>query len=633
MPAAAPLQPVIHGRMDFDDYTVEKVYFASLPGHYVSGNLYRPRTIVGKCPGVLCPHGHWPDGRFYSTPDKDLDPQLISGAEQRTCGARYPLQARMVGLARLGCVVFHYDMVGYADSQAVDHRSTYTDLPSTLHLHSVMGLQTFNSLRAVDFLLSLDEVDPQRIAVTGASGGGTQTFLLGAIDPRPAVAFPAVMVSTAMQGGCVCENAPYLRIGLNNVAFAAAFAPRPLAMSGADDWTINIETRGYPELQRVYSLYAATDQVYARCFPQFKHNYNEVARELMYGWFNSHLALHHDDRVTEHPFTPILPEKLSVYDADHPRPADTKTAEQLAEALTADSNRQFAEALPNDAAGVESYRKLVAPAARVLLGGDLPSSAEVELAGPFQKQEFPTFSCYKSAISRRGAGEQVPVVVLLPRDFNGQLVVWIDGQGKRHLLGENGQPETQVHRLLEAGYGIASADVFQTGEYLTNRQPYVPVVDAKNPAFTFAYNRPLVAERVHDILTLLAGLRSFPTLSRIHLAGTGEAGPWVLLARALAGDAVQTCTADLGGFGFSKVQSLEDPLLLPGGLKYGGIGGLAALAVPGELTVAGTGTAPQAELQSLQQVYRAAGAPLTLQAEALTRAQVVDRLLQRKSSR
>src|SRR6185295_5335163 len=172
--------------------------------------------------------------------------------------------ARCAQLARMGCVVFHYDMVGYADSQQIVHRQGFTDPDAELRLQNFMGLQTYNSIRALDFLTSLPDVDPNRIGVTGASGGGTQTFILCAVDDRPAVAFPAVMVSTGMQGGCVCENASYLRQGIGNVDIAGAFAPKPLAMSGADDWTKEIETKGLPELKALYKLYGAEDKVMAK---------------------------------------------------------------------------------------------------------------------------------------------------------------------------------------------------------------------------------------------------------------------------------------------------------------------------------------------------------------------------------
>src|SRR6185437_4799889 len=125
------------------------------------------------------------------------------------------------------------------------------------------------------------EVDPHRIGVTGASGGGTQTFMLCGIDDRPSVAFPAVMVSTQMQGGCVCENCSHLRVGTGNVEIAGLFAPKPLAMTRAHDWTIDIERKGLPELKKLYKLYDAADRVDARCFPQFGHNYNQVSREVM----------------------------------------------------------------------------------------------------------------------------------------------------------------------------------------------------------------------------------------------------------------------------------------------------------------------------------------------------------------
>src|SRR6059036_2483529 len=118
------------------------------------------------------------------------------------------------------------------------------------HLQSVMGLQTWNSIRSLDFVLSLPEVDPSRIAITGASGGGTQTMLLAAVDPRVTLAFPAVMVSTAMQGGCTCENSSCLRVDTGNIEFAALIALRPLGLTAADDWTKEMTTKGFPELKQ-----------------------------------------------------------------------------------------------------------------------------------------------------------------------------------------------------------------------------------------------------------------------------------------------------------------------------------------------------------------------------------------------
>ncbi|MBO0700006.1 MAG: acetylxylan esterase, partial [Zavarzinella sp.] len=214
MPEKTPLKPVIHGKIERDGYTVEKVYFASMPGHYVTGNLYRPTGKgEGKRPGVLCPHGHWANGRFHDAGEAAAKKSVESGGEKTLKSARFFLQARCAQLARMGCVVFHYDMVGYADSTAIPHRTGFTDAEAELRLQSFMGLQTWNSIRALDFLASLPDVDPARIGVTGASGGGTQTFMVCAVDDRPAAAFPAVMVSTAMQGGYVCENCSYLRVG------------------------------------------------------------------------------------------------------------------------------------------------------------------------------------------------------------------------------------------------------------------------------------------------------------------------------------------------------------------------------------------------------------------------------------
>ncbi len=259
-PTRTPLNPVIHGRRDMGEYTVEKVYFESMPGFFVAGNLYRPKTVSGKVPAVLFAHGHWTDARLSEATPAELRQELATGAERFETGGRSRFQSLCVQLARMGCVVWQWDMLGNSDSQQISMETAHRfakqrpemnsvenwglfSPQAEAHLQSIMGLQTWNSVRSLDFVLGLPEVDPQRIAMTGASGGGTRTMLLAAIDPRVALSFPAVMVSTAMQGGCTCENACLLRVGTGNVEFAALFAPKPQGMTTANDWTREMATR------------------------------------------------------------------------------------------------------------------------------------------------------------------------------------------------------------------------------------------------------------------------------------------------------------------------------------------------------------------------------------------------------
>jgi hypothetical protein len=625
LPPKEPLKPVIHGRIDRGDYTVEKVFFASLPGHYVSGNLYRPARIKGKVPGVLCPHGHWKDGRFYDAGEKEARSQLSQGAEETLAGARYPLQARMVQLARLGCVVFHYDMVGVADSQPIGHGAGFADAEAELRLQSALGLQTFNSIRALDFVSSLPDVDPKRIAVTGASGGGTQTFLLCAIDPRPAVAFPAVMVSTNMQGGCVCENSDLLRIGINNVAIAALFAPKPLGMSGANDWTVDIETKGLPELKQVYAMYGRADDVRAKCFRQFGHNYNRVSREMMYDWFNAHLNLGHKSPIVEEDFWPIKPRDLSVFDEQHPRPADAMSAMELRAEMTATAKKQFAELLPKDKAGLDRYRDVVGTAARVMLDAGVPDPDVIDF-GVTGREDLDGVHLLKGIAARSDDNTRMPWVLLRTDTANGTVVLWIDGQGKSHLFGPDGKPTAQVRKLLDAGNAVVSVDLFQTGEFLEPNKPISPTkVNSKYAGYTFGYNSTLLANRVHDVLTAVAALKKNEQVQKIELVGTGDAGPCVLLAAALLRDKVASIMADARGLSYETIPATTDPLYLPGALKYGGLGGLAALAAPTKLEVFGTEGISAAELEPLSTVYKSAGGILTTKSAPLIGAVVVAR--------
>lgn len=575
MPKKTPLEPVIHGKIDRGDYTVEKVFFRSRPGHYVTGNLYRPKKIKGKIPGILSPHGHWKDGRFYDA-GTGAKAQLESGGEQFDSGAHFPLQARMVQLVRMGTVVFHYDMIGYADNQPLDHRTGFNDAQAALQLHNLMGLQTWSSIRSLDFLESLPEVDPKRLAVTGASGGGTQTMILGAVDPRVAVAFPAVMVSTGMQGGCVCENASYLRQGVNNVTFAALFAPKPQAMSGADDWTVAIETKGLPELKQIYSLYGQADLVEAHAFPQFKHNYNQVSRQVMYNWFNEHLQLGIEGPIEQTDFKPLTKEEMSVFNKEHPLPEDALKADALRKLMVQEDQEELDTWLSGD---IDSYRNIVGDATQVMLNPDVPETIlSSELVA--EKIDYTT-------VRFLDGGVEIPIVVIGKQSAKSRIVFWFDSAGLSHVIDKKGKITPEVQTLVDAGYAVVSADLFFTGESKgTGSTPYHFPVNDKYPGYTYCYNQPLITERVRDILAVVNP--GFRQLEERVLVGTGDAGVWCLLANSVMPENLITRTVvDLNGFSFSTVDSIDDPNLLPGALKYGGLPGLSRLISPAPLTIYG----------------------------------------------
>jgi dienelactone hydrolase len=558
MPPKTPLNPLIHGKIDRDEYTVEKVFFASMPGHYVSGNLYRPKNRTGKLPAVLAPYGHWPNGRFIWRDDNGVNKDLASGAETDPIAARTPLQANCAMLARMGCIVFHYDMVGYCDSTKIPHREGFLDTEAVLRCQSFMGLQTWNSIRSLDFVLSLPEVDAERIAVTGSSSGGTQTMALDAVDPRATVAFPMVMVSMNMQGGCVCENAPLYRVYTNNVEIASLFAPKPEGMAAANDWTVDFMTRGLPEMKRIWGFFGAADQVNGQHF-DFGHNHNLHSREAQYAFLNRQLRLGWPEPVKEKPFVPVEPKDLSVYDDQHPRPADEVDAATLRKWMTHTSDEQIAALDP------EQYRNAVGAALKAMIVDQMPDSGSVEASDGF--------------LSRRGAGERVPYKLIQPANARGEVVIWAHPEGAKSLDSDRARP------LVDAGYALLAIDMFDSGEFKSHVPPTRPARRADpNPAYAgywLGYERSVIASRVHDLLTAIAFAHSMPDVKRVHLAGFGQAGAAALLARATAGDSVDRAAIDLNGFDFDLIRDEHDPMLLPGSLKYGGIYGFVPLCTNG----------------------------------------------------
>ena len=300
VPAACPLNAIRHSARQEDGYTVENVAFESLPGFWVTGNLYLPVDVkepVAKIAGVLCPHGHLADNRMLEQ-------------TQKRCAA----------LARMGAAVLAYDMIGYGESTQAPHRHS-----------EALRLQTYNSRRAVDFLLSLGNVDEQRLAVTGESGGGTQSFILAAVDPRIDVSVPVVMVSADFFGGCMCESGMPIHKSAehetNNVEIAASIAPKPqMIISCGADWTKNVPRVEFPHMQRVYELMGAKGNIENAHFADEQHDYGPSKRAAMYPFLAKHLGLDLSrvsdsaGKIDESFATVHGRDDLLVFSPDHPRP-------------------------------------------------------------------------------------------------------------------------------------------------------------------------------------------------------------------------------------------------------------------------------------------------------------------------
>jgi hypothetical protein len=647
-PEKTPLNAVLHGQIDRGDYTVEKVFFESVPGFFVTGNLYRPKNKSGKTPGVLFAHGHWNDGRFIDVGRQAVRKEIVIGSERFEEGGRSLLQAMPVQLARMGCVCFHYDMIGYADSQQLSfelgHRfaKQRPEMNSAdnwglfspqaeANLQSIMGLQTWNSVRALDFLLSLPEIDSSRIAITGASGGGTQTLLLSGIDPRITLSFPAVMTSTAMQGGCTCENASCLRVGTGNVEFAALFAPKPQGMTAANDWTKEMATKGFPELQALYTLVdPANSKPLLRQRREgdddgpkrpvnlelvnnihFNHNYNYVNRAAFFAFLNKHFKLGLEEPVVEEDYKRLTREEMTVWDDSHPKPPsgddfERKLCRQLADA----SQKQLETLLPKNATGLAKWRETVGGAIETIVGGNMPTREDFEIK-EHRATGIGNATQLTGLMSIKSREAELPAVLLQPNDWKGRAAIWLTEQGKAGLFGDDGAPKPEVKRLLDAGIAVFGIDLFSQGEFLPQGEPAEKNRVVKNPrefaGYTYGYNYALLAQRAHDVLSVIAfaqrnGHHDATSVELIALDGTA---PIAAAALARCDGSVKRAALDTHGFRFGKLTDYRDANFLPGGAKYGDLPGLLSLAAPAKLWVSGE-TEDSAALA--KKVYTAAGA-------------------------
>lgn len=556
------LNPRVVGTLERDGYTIDRVVLQTLPGFSLAGNLYRPTKRPGRLPMVLCPHGHSPEGR-------------VNG----------DVQSRCVRLAQLGCVVFLYDMVGYADGKPFGH--AFLDDRLRRWGLSLATLQTWNSIRALDWVASRPDVDPARVAVTGESGGATQTLFLTAIDDRVKVSAPVVMVSDGFQGGCVCENAAGLRLGTDNVEIAALAAPRPMKLVGATgDWTARTMTNAYPTIQMVYGLVGTTDRVGADVF-DFPHNYNRTSRDAVYAflgkWF---LGVADPASTREGEIRVEKPEDLFAFGPKDPYPADAKTPAQLEAELVGVLGRQVDKLAPGVvAADWEASRSVLATALRVRVGVEAPAPRDLD-AREVRKLDRDGLAVAHHVVGRKGRGDRIPVVRLTPARPNGRLTVLFTRRGKADLVTPEGRPAPLVKALLDRGHSIVGFDPLLVGESV---DPSAPAARRPSTVHFETYNPSLAADRAQDLATVLAWAGSLPDVRELNLVAPGAAGPLALLARPALRGLARTAV-DLSGFDPGDGSGEIPPGLdLPGALQFGGLKVAAALTAPAPLFVYNAG--------------------------------------------
>ncbi len=568
MPDKTPLNPKYYQKMEHSDYIVETVTIETYPGFFLSGNLYRPKG-EGPFPAILTPHGHFKYGRLN-------DDHIQS------------VPARSINFAKQGYVVFAYDMVGYNDTRQASHYFA-NDSISALYGINLLGLQLWNSIRALDYLTDLAQVDDDRVGITGASGGGTQVFLLTGVDDRFRVSAPVNMVSDHMQGGDLCENAPGLRTNAYNVEYGAMVAPKPLLLvSNTYDWTYNTRNTIFPAIESIYGLYQAEDMVKNAHF-DYVHNYNKASREAVYRWFGKWLLNEQDEsKFKEQAYEADSDQNLLAFMNE--RNADlTKTYQELStseyhdapaltesglKALLKDTYvKQLAGYWPKDPKSLEQFRSLYGSAMPHLTGTISPEAIDYKVLKSAKGKDF---TVYQLLIARKNENDWIPCVLYQPSSIANSTVILTADDGKNHWVKDGAStPDEVILKLLDQKRSVLVPDLFKQGEHVL--QDSTKTRRDENIEHFTSYNLTDRQEQIQDLLTIVSAMRSNKELSqKIDLYATGNTGITGLFASTLIND-LNKIVIDGNGFDPTTDQNMLT-LQMPGIMRIGGLKTVLALA-------------------------------------------------------
>jgi len=512
LPERTPLNPRTIASHDMGDYVLENLIFYSRPDLPVTANLYRPKTLgPGKHPAVVCPLGH----------------SLDHGKADR----EYQILA--IKLAKLGFVVLIYDAIGHGERLIpgnIHHEAGFALLPLG---QTIAGWMVWESMRAIDLLSTLPEVDPERIGVTGNSGGGLNTLFTAALDGRVRAAAIAGYVFHFNHwikyagSHCTCCYLPGLYRSMEWFEIASLTAPRALLMLQGerdDIFAIVGARKAGRETEAVYSLLGLKSLARFDEIPGQHHAYSQPFRERMYGWMLRHLMEQGDGQpVPEGSVQPLSEndERLFCY--------KSRTLMSNAPSVVELARRQAQQAISNlSSTDLPTVRQA---ARRFISQLTEPPNPEPHYLMPLslEKARGPEGIPEKTFFLSED-GQHIPGLLWLPSHHQGpyQTIIIVNDEGKAAVAGSG-----MVEPLLERGFAVLSVDLRGRGETLGKSGTRFDN-NFHLAAHSVMWGRPIAGRRALDLKRTVdfVGSREDLSLKDLVVVGIGEEALTALLAAA-----------------------------------------------------------------------------------------------------
>jgi len=587
-----PLNPTLLGKLEKDDYVIEKIIYQTRPNLYVTAHLYVPKGVDFPTPAVLSVHGHTAATKTAPT-----------------------IQTRNIVLAKKGYVVLFVDAIGSGERayQGITYHGRQLGAQAFLPGLSLQGLQVWDNIRAVDYLCMRPEVDKERIGVTGCSGGGNQTYYIAALEERIKAAVPVCGIGSYngyLSGpSCVCEIIPSVKQYAQQADILALIAPRALLIvsgihdSGTHFQITDVRERTYPRAKAIYELYGAAEKI-ALCAVDAGHGYNQEMREAMYAWFNKWLMGISEEVAAKEPEI-ILEEPESLLCLDKkgfPTPYETVPSLTYKAALELAKKRK----LPENKTEWRKYASLTRGHIINEVFGGFPDKTDlkIKVVDTLNQAEY----VIEKVSYTTEPGILVPALVCVPKSVQlpAKAVVYLHPQGKEAAFKSD-----LFFELIKSGYVVLALDYRGIGETLWQRANTVNVKDYQYFQSSTVLFQPYFGMCVWDILCSVDYLRTRKDVdpNSICCIGSGLAGLIALYASAL--DERIKATALINSLtSYAYPERFDDQHLmstfLPQILKYADLAQIAALNTPKAVLIANgiDGGGKQLSIREMEKTYQ-----------------------------